>query len=119
VEQVRSSDRTRLLSVLLHGPTGSGKTALAAQVAMESEFPYIKLISPESLVGLSEPAKVQSIIKTFNDAYKSPSSIIVVDNIERLVGTFSRNVLNLTCRLDCYGGSVFESAVANIGCSLP
>ena len=86
VEQVRTSDRTRLLSVLLYGPTGSGKTALAAQVAMESEFPYIKLISPESLVGLSEPAKVQSIIKVFNDAYKSPSSIIVVDNIERLLG---------------------------------
>ena len=72
--------------MLLHGPTGSGKTALAAQVAMESEFPYVKLISPESLVGLNEPAKVQSIIKVFNDAYKSPSSIIVVDNIERLVG---------------------------------
>jgi vesicle-fusing ATPase len=86
VEQVRSNDRTRLLSVLLHGPTGSGKTALAAHIAMESEFPYIKLLSPESLIGLNEPAKVQSIIKTFNDAYKSPSSIIIADNIERLVG---------------------------------
>src|SRR6202035_164303 len=86
VEQVRTSDRTHLVSVLMHGPAGSGKTALAASIAMNSEFPYIKLISPESMVGFNESAKVQYLSKVFNDSYKSPSSIIVVDNIERILG---------------------------------
>jgi len=50
VDQVRSSSSTILLSVLLHGPTDSGKTALAARIAMSSGFPFIKLISPENMV---------------------------------------------------------------------
>jgi len=87
VEQVRKSERTHLVSVLMHGPSGSGKTALAASIAMNSEFPYIKLISPESMVGFNEAAKVQYLSKVFNDSYKSPASIIVVDSIERILGS--------------------------------
>ncbi|KAG1446864.1 hypothetical protein G6F56_009440 [Rhizopus delemar] len=85
VNQVRESSRTPLVSVLLTGPPGSGKTALAATIAMQSEFPFIKLISPETMVGMSESAKVTEINKIFNDSYKSPTSVIVVDGIERLL----------------------------------
>ena len=45
------------------GPSGSGKTALAASIALSSEFPFIKLISPENMVGFSESAKISSINK--------------------------------------------------------
>ncbi|WWC97459.1 hypothetical protein V866_004339 [Kwoniella sp. B9012] len=85
VEQVRKSDRTPLVSALLHGPSGAGKTALAATIAMASDFPFIKLISPESMVGFSEPQKIAQLHKIFSDSYKSPLSVIVVDNIERLL----------------------------------
>lgn len=88
VEQVRTSDRTPLVSVLLHGPAGAGKTALAATMAMSSEFPFIKLVSPESMVGYGEAAKVAAINKIFNDSYKSPLSVIVMDDIERLLGKY-------------------------------
>ncbi|KAJ9058963.1 transport between ER and Golgi ATPase protein [Entomophthora muscae] len=99
VEQVKKSSRTPLVSILLHGPSGAGKTALAASIAMASEFPFIKLISPESMVGFSETAKTAQINKVFSDSYKSPLSVIVVDNIERLLDwvpigpRFSNNVL--------------------------
>lgn len=86
--QVRNSSRTPLVSVLVHGPPGSGKTALAATIAMNSDYPFIKLIGPESMVGYSEAAKVSQINKVFSDAYKSPLSVIVVDAIERLLGEF-------------------------------
>ena len=86
VSQVRQSERTPLVSTLLHGPTGSGKTALAATIAVASSFPFIKLISPEAMVGMSEASKIFYLSKVFNDSYKSPLSIIVVDNIERIVG---------------------------------
>jgi vesicle-fusing ATPase len=77
------------VSLLLHGPPASGKTALAATIAMASEFPFVKLISPESMVGYSELSKMSQIKKVFDDAYKSSLSVVVIDNIERLVGMYS------------------------------
>jgi len=85
VEQVRTSQRTQLVTALLHGPPGSGKTALAATIAMASNFPFIKLISPENMVGMNEPGKIAYLNKVFNDSYKSPLSIIVVDSLEKIV----------------------------------
>jgi vesicle-fusing ATPase len=85
VQQVRNSTRTPLVSVLLEGPPGSGKTALASKLAAESDYPYVKLISAENLVGYSETAKCTRITKIFEDAYKSPVSCIVVDDIERIL----------------------------------
>lgn len=85
VEQVRTSTRTPLVSVLLYGPPGSGKTALAASIAQASEYPFIKLLSPDNMVGYSEAQKVQAITRVFTDSYKSPLSVVVVDNIERLI----------------------------------
>ncbi|KAF6004888.1 hypothetical protein F1559_003678 [Cyanidiococcus yangmingshanensis] len=84
-EQVRTSERSPLMTLLIEGAPGSGKTALAAKLAMESDFPFIRLISPEQYVGFSEPAKVAAIARTFEDAYRSALSIIVLDNIERLL----------------------------------
>jgi vesicle-fusing ATPase len=85
INQVRKPDSTPILSVALHGPPGSGKTALAARMAIDSGFPFIKLVSPEDMVGFSEMQKVQQLDKTFRDAYKSTLSVIVIDNIEMLV----------------------------------
>jgi vesicle-fusing ATPase len=72
--------------VLLHGPPGAGKTALAAAISQSSDFPFIKLISAENMVGFNEMAKIQYLNKVFTDAYKSPQNILVVDNIERIIG---------------------------------
>jgi vesicle-fusing ATPase len=85
VKQVSNAESSPLFSVLLHGPTASGKTALAARIAIDSGFPFIKLISPEDMVGFSEMARVQYISKIFDDAYKSRTSVVVVDNIERII----------------------------------
>lgn len=86
VEQVRTSTRAPVVNVLLHGPPGSGKTALAAAIAQASQFPFIKLITPDSMVGMGEAQKISAIAKVFSDSYKSPLSVVVVDNIERLIG---------------------------------
>jgi len=45
----------------------------------------VKLITPESYVGVSEYHKIQSIVKIFEDAYKSNLSLIILDDIERLI----------------------------------
>jgi vesicle-fusing ATPase len=73
------------LTILLEGINGCGKSALAAKLAVESGFPFVKMISPESFVGYSEMGKISAIVKIFEDAYKSPLSLIVLDDIERLI----------------------------------
>uniref|UniRef100_A0A8C9KU58 Vesicle-fusing ATPase n=1 Tax=Panthera tigris altaica TaxID=74533 RepID=A0A8C9KU58_PANTA len=61
--QTKNSDRTPLVSVLLEGPPHSGKTALAAKIAEESNFPFIKICSPDKMIGFSETAKCQAMKK--------------------------------------------------------
>jgi vesicle-fusing ATPase len=84
VDQVRSGE-TPLLSVLLHGPRGSGKTALAARIAMNSEFPFIRLVRPVDMVGMNEIQKIQHLSKIFTDAYKSTLNVLILDKVELLV----------------------------------
>ncbi|CAK7203717.1 transport between ER and Golgi ATPase protein [Sporothrix eucalyptigena] len=85
-DNVKNLDRVRTLSVLLHGPSGSGKKALATHAAMKSEFPFIKTITAEHLLGyFNEAGKKEFIHKVFTDAYKSPLSVLILGNIERLI----------------------------------
>lgn len=77
--------RGGVVSLLLHGPSGSGKTSLAVSLARGADFPFVRVISPETLLGMSEQARVGEIISVFNNAYKSRLSLIVVDCIERLL----------------------------------
>lgn len=45
------------------GPPHSGKTALAAKIAEKSNFPFIKICSPDKMIGFSETAKCQAMKK--------------------------------------------------------
>ncbi|XP_050205034.1 vesicle-fusing ATPase [Mercurialis annua] len=84
-EQVKVSKGSPLITCLLEGPSGSGKTALAATVGIDSDFPYVKIVSAETMIGLHESTKCAHIVKVFEDAYRSPLSIIILDDIERLL----------------------------------
>ena len=71
--------------VFVMGPPGAGKTALAASLALNSSFPFVKIVSPNGLVGMGEAAKAAHIARVFDDAHKSPLSLIVLDDLERLL----------------------------------
>jgi vesicle-fusing ATPase len=85
VNQSRTSTKTPLLTVLLEGLTGCGKTAIAAKLACDSDFPLIRMLSADSMIGYSEGSKCQAIQRAFMDAYKSELSIIFIDDIERIL----------------------------------
>lgn len=85
VQQVRVSDRTPLLSVLLEGAPSTGKTAIAASLGVQSEFPFVRVVSADAMVGFSETAKCSAILKAFQDSSRSPLSVIVLDDLERLI----------------------------------
>jgi vesicle-fusing ATPase len=73
------------MSVLLQGPQNSGKTAVAAKVAVDSGFPFVRMISADEMIGYSDTSKSQTIHKAFLDSYKSPLSLIFIDDIERII----------------------------------
>ncbi|CAM1323267.1 NSF (predicted) [Pycnogonum litorale] len=85
VKQVNSPEMIGVVSVLLEGSPNSGKTALAAKIAKNSCFPFVKVCSPEDMIGYSESDKCLAIKKLFDNAHKSPVSCIIIDNIERLL----------------------------------
>lgn len=75
----------QLTSMLLYGPQGTGKTSIASHFAKNSKFTYIKIISPEKYIGVGTYGRIFSFNKIFNDAYKTRESLIIIDNIERLI----------------------------------
>ena len=85
VEQVRTSTKTPLMSVLLQGPPAAGKTAIAAKLAVDSGFPFVRMIGADEMIGYSDTSKSQMIHKAFMDSYKSPLSLIFIDDIERII----------------------------------
>lgn len=101
IEEVKHSDTEKLISVLLHGEPGVGKTAVASMLALKSEFPFIKMLSAESLVGMAEGTKMTTIDNVFRDVYKSPLNVLVIDKIETLINyvpigpRFSNEILQM------------------------
>jgi len=59
---------SNLVSVLLEGPPNSGKTTLAAQIAKNFDFPFIKVCTPDDMVSCDESAKRYSIQKVINNS---------------------------------------------------
>ena len=98
IQQANSNDGPGLVSILLEGAPNAGKSALAAKLATESGFPFVKICSPEDMVGFTEAAKCMKISKIFDDAYRSMKSCILVDSIERLLdyGPIGPRYSNLT-----------------------
>ena len=63
IQEARYPEGSGLVSILLEGPPNSGKTALAAQIAKNSDFPFIKVCTPDDMVGFNESAKCLGIRK--------------------------------------------------------
>ena len=100
--QQASAGGSGLVSILLEGAPNAGKSALAARIAKDSGFPFIKICSPENMIGFTESAKCMTIRKIFDDAYKSSVSCVVVDNIERLIdyGPIGPRYANMTLQVN-------------------
>jgi len=101
VAQVRGSENTPLLSLLLVGPSGCGKTAMSAHLARMADFPFCRRIASEDYAGNSEHQKIARITELFDDAQKSTLSVVVLDDLEHLMDftcigpRFSNSILQL------------------------
>ena len=48
-------------------------------------MPFVRVISADSMIGMSESGKALEIQRNFMEAYKSPLSLILIDDLERLI----------------------------------
>ncbi|CAI2309761.1 unnamed protein product [Caenorhabditis sp. 36 PRJEB53466] len=82
---VQNPENSGFRTAVLAGAPKTGKTSLAAQIAKSSDFPFVKVVSPEDTVGFSESAKCMALKKAFEDAKRSKLSVLLIDNLERLI----------------------------------
>lgn len=75
----------KLLSLLLNGIPKDGKTTMAVNLARYTRFPFIKFMTPENMIGMSEQRKIEYINSAFQNAYKSKYSVIVIDDIDIMI----------------------------------
>lgn len=52
---------------------------------MKSDITYVKILTPGDFLGLSEHAKINSLVSTFRMAYRAKQACIVLDEIERII----------------------------------
>lgn len=77
--------QVRPSTILLHGKPGSGTTALASRMALDSAVPMVKFISPANFIGYGAMQTVAGLQKAFSDSARSKTSIIVLDDIEGMI----------------------------------
>lgn len=85
IAKTKTATKLRLTTVLVEGCAKYGSTAFAANFAMKSKCEYTKIICPNSMVGLGEMSKNNTINKIFKDAYKCDNSCIFIDDFERII----------------------------------
>eukprot|EP01059_Diplonema_ambulator_P018531 TRINITY_DN3094_c0_g1_i1.p1 TRINITY_DN3094_c0_g1~~TRINITY_DN3094_c0_g1_i1.p1 ORF type:complete len:770 (+),score=328.63 TRINITY_DN3094_c0_g1_i1:40-2349(+) len=85
VAPLKTGGTQQVQSVLLEGSIGTGKTALATYIATCAGFPFVKVVTGDDMTGLFENSKVNFIKKAFDDAHKSPYSVVVLDEVEDLI----------------------------------
>lgn len=54
-------------------------------MAVESGFPFVKRIGAEDLLSLPESVKAQRLHEAFEDAGKSPLSLLLLDDVDRML----------------------------------
>jgi vesicle-fusing ATPase len=82
---VKHSSSNYIQTLLLYGPRGSGKTTIAAHLATLGKFSFVKILTASAVVGRSPLQKVDSIRSAFSEAFTSDLSMIVLDDLHRLV----------------------------------
>lgn len=79
------SGKDRPYHVLLVGDRCSGLTTLAANMAVETKFPFIRVYQAITTADWTESNKVQYLKKLFSDAARSEFSCVILDDLDAIL----------------------------------
>ena len=85
INALKMGETQNFSSLLVYGPQGSGKSAMVDYEVSKSNFSYTRKISPESFSGLDKHGKISILKESFENAMRSESSLIVIEDIELLI----------------------------------
>jgi vesicle-fusing ATPase len=77
--------KSELMVIYIGGVAGSGRTNLALDIARKTNFPCIKYITGQSVIGMLDTRRCNFIKEYFDDATKSPQSVLVLDDMENII----------------------------------
>jgi cell division protease FtsH len=100
-----NKQNTNMTSILLYGPSGTGKTQLAQAVANEAKLPYA-IINPTDILGKFLGESENNIKNILNEARKNAPCILFIDEIDFLLnnkaGIYSSTETNIKKILQTY-----------------
>ncbi len=83
LKRITSLKHGNMCNILITGKSYVGKTKLVAHVAKQTNISCIRIVTPEKMLKVSD--KSLYITNVFSQCQKSESSILILDNIERII----------------------------------
>ncbi len=87
LEQIKKLKKGCKLTFVLRGTTYTGKTLMACNLANESEYTCMRMISSENIdptTAIEE--RCRYVIDKYNEVVKAESGILIIDQYESLIG---------------------------------
>jgi vesicle-fusing ATPase len=84
VDALLKSEHFSLMTFCIHGRPGTGLTSFAVKMASDG-FRYLKVMTVKQFIGRSEDRVCSEILDIFENAYRSPESAIVIDNVNAII----------------------------------
>ncbi|KAK8570895.1 hypothetical protein V6N13_103293 [Hibiscus sabdariffa] len=73
------------INILLEGTRGTGKSFLAANIGLTNKFDLVRVITPDAFIRLSDLEICDEITTSWKEAQSYALSLIIIDDIERIV----------------------------------
>ncbi len=100
LQTLKADNKLNQLQFLITGAAGVGKSFLAKYLATLVDAKYIRVLSPESLLGLTAHQQLTLLDEEFNNAQQSLLSVIILDELENLLqADVNFNTYNNTLRI--------------------
>lgn len=89
--------RSNVAVITISGMKGAGKTTMALDIANQISYPMIRFIDQSKFVGMNDYTLSQRLSTEFEEVGNSERAVIVLDDLERLIG-FSSSPRSVSIR---------------------
>lgn len=86
LDKARADGHLPLVTILLQGPPGVGKSAWLAQLgSLAGGFTFRRHVTAQEWVSVGDEAACDALVQAVQDAHQCPNSLLLLDELEALV----------------------------------